>query len=77
MGLIIPGLTPDPLGEIYQYRPSLTEIQVSAGVFAVGFLVFTLMLKVAIPISLGEFHVDQAPGRGARTARDPAPAPAA
>jgi hypothetical protein len=28
---------------------------VAAGIFAVGFLLFTLMLKVAVPISLGEF----------------------
>jgi molybdopterin-containing oxidoreductase family membrane subunit len=56
MGLIIPGLTPDALGEIYQYYPSLTELRVAAGVFALGFLLFTLMLKVAVPISLGEFQ---------------------
>jgi len=56
MGLIIPGFTPDPLGEIYQYAPSITELRVAAGVFAVGFLVFTLMLKVAVPITLGEFQ---------------------
>jgi molybdopterin-containing oxidoreductase family membrane subunit len=55
MGLIIPGLTPDTLGEIYEYYPTLTELRVAAGVFAIGFLVFTLMLKVAVPISLGEF----------------------
>ena len=57
MGLIIPGLTPDALGEIYEYFPTLTELRVAAGVFALGFLVFTLMLKVAVPISLGQFHV--------------------
>jgi Ni/Fe-hydrogenase subunit HybB-like protein len=55
MGLIIPGLTPDALGEIYEYYPTLTEVRVAAAVFALGFLVFTLMLKVAVPISLGEF----------------------
>ena len=55
MGLIIPGLTPDTLGEIYEYSPTLTELRVAAGIFAVGFLLFTLMLKVAVPISLGEF----------------------
>ncbi len=55
MGLIIPGLTPDALGEIYEYSPTLLELRVAAGVFALGFLVFTLMLKVAVPISLGEF----------------------
>lgn len=55
MGLIIPGLTPDTLGEIYEYAPTLTELRVAAGIFALGFLIFTLMLKVAVPISLGEF----------------------
>ena len=60
MGLIIPGLTPDTLGEIYEYAPSLAELRVAAGVFALGFLVFTLMLKVAVPILLGEFHENKA-----------------
>jgi molybdopterin-containing oxidoreductase family membrane subunit len=55
MGLIIPGLTPDTLGEIYEYYPTSTELRVAAGVFALGFLIFTLMLKVAVPISLGQF----------------------
>jgi molybdopterin-containing oxidoreductase family membrane subunit len=55
MGLIIPGLTPDTLGEIYEYYPTATELRVAAGIFAAGFLLFTLMLKVAVPISLGEF----------------------
>ncbi len=54
MGLIIPGLTPDPLGEIYVYTPSGTELLVAAGIFGLGFLVFTLMLKVVVPIMLGE-----------------------
>jgi Ni/Fe-hydrogenase subunit HybB-like protein len=59
MGLIIPGLTPDTLGEIYEYYPTLTELRVAAGVFALGFMVFTLMLKVAVPISLGEFQAER------------------
>jgi molybdopterin-containing oxidoreductase family membrane subunit len=59
MGLIIPGFTPDPLGEIYQYAPSITELRVAAGIFSIGFLIFTLMLKVAVPISLGEFQDDR------------------
>jgi molybdopterin-containing oxidoreductase family membrane subunit len=59
MGLIIPGLTPDALGEIYEYAPTLTELRVAAGIFALGFLIFTLMLKVAVPISLGEFSREE------------------
>ena len=65
MGLIIPGLTPDTLGEIYEYYPSITELRVAAGVFALGFLVFTLMLKVAVPITLGEFHERDTSARAA------------
>ncbi|HEY3355049.1 MAG TPA: hypothetical protein VGQ83_17480 [Polyangia bacterium] len=52
---VIPGLTPDTLGEIYEYRPTRDELLVAAGIFSVGFLLFTLMLKVAIPVALGEF----------------------
>lgn len=55
MGLIIPGFTPDTLGEIYVYRPSITEVLVAGGIFAIGFLVFTLLLKAAVPMMLGEF----------------------
>jgi molybdopterin-containing oxidoreductase family membrane subunit len=50
MGLVIPGLTPDTLGEIYVYSPSLTELRVAAGIFSIGFLVFTLLVKIAMPI---------------------------
>ena len=64
MGLIIPGLTPDTLGEIYEYYPTLIELRVAAGIFAVGFLVFTLMLRVAVPILLGEFRADKGPANG-------------
>jgi molybdopterin-containing oxidoreductase family membrane subunit len=67
MGLIIPGLTPDTLGEIYEYYPTVTELRVAAGIFAVGFLLFTLMLKVAVPISLGEF-MDKKEAAGERDA---------
>jgi Ni/Fe-hydrogenase subunit HybB-like protein len=55
MGLLIPGLTPDALGEIYEYTPSLTELQVAAGIFGLGFLIFTLLVKIAIPITQGNF----------------------
>lgn len=60
MGLIIPGLTPDTLGEIYEYFPSRGELWVSAGIFSLGFLLFTLMLKVATPILLGDLKASGA-----------------
>jgi molybdopterin-containing oxidoreductase family membrane subunit len=70
MGLVIPGMTPDTLGEIYEYTPSATEWAIAAGVFGIGFLVFTVLVKVAVPLMAGEFH------RAEAHAHAPAPAPA-
>src|SRR5512139_56326 len=57
-GFVIPGFVPDPLGEIFEYIPNLLELMVSFGIWALGLLVFTLLMKVAIPIETGKFtHV--------------------
>jgi Ni/Fe-hydrogenase subunit HybB-like protein len=69
MGLIIPGMTPDTLGQIYEYRPSAVEWGVAAGVFGIGFLVFTVLVKIAVPILLGTFRAEGAPA----SASAPAP----
>jgi len=53
MALVIPGMTPDTLGEFYEYIPTWTEVRIGAGVFAVGFMVFTLLCKIAIPLIQG------------------------
>ncbi len=50
LALIIPGYTPDVLGQIYVYTPSLIEIRTAVMIFSVGFLFFTFMLKIAIAI---------------------------
>ncbi len=57
MGLIIPGFIPDVLHEIYEYAPTGIELMVSMGIWAAGLLIFTLLLRVAIPILNGDFHV--------------------
>ena len=65
-GFVAPGFIPDPLGEIYEYFPNFAELAISLGVWATGLLVFTLFMKVAIPIVRGDFihskHVKIAPG---------------
>ena len=60
MALIIPGMTPDTLGEIYEYQPSATEWAIAAGVFGIGFLVFTVLVKIAVPILMGTFRARDA-----------------
>ena len=55
LGLIVPGFIPDPLGEIYEYLPNGTEIAISVGIWAIGLLIFTLFMRIAIPIQRGDF----------------------
>ena len=61
LGFIVPGFVPSPLGEIYEYWPKMPEILISIGVWGVGLLVYTLALKIVIPIQTGEMKVFGAP----------------
>lgn len=53
MGFVIPGFIPTPLGEVFEYRPTIMEIKISLGVVAIGALVFTLMVKPLRAIQMG------------------------
>jgi len=57
MGLVIPGFVPSPLGEVVDYTPSFTEFCVSAGIWATGAFIYTLLLKAAVPIELGKLRL--------------------
>ena len=56
MGLSIPGFVPGTLGEIYEYAPTFVEKAVTVGVWATGALIYTLLMKFAIPIYTGELR---------------------
>jgi molybdopterin-containing oxidoreductase family membrane subunit len=58
MGLVIPGFVPDTLGEIYEYGPTVPEVLISMGVWAIGALIYTLLLKFAIPIYTGKLRFE-------------------
>ena len=53
MGLVIPGFIPTSMGEIFEYMPADAEIFISVGVLSIGLLVFTVLVKIALPIVLG------------------------
>jgi len=53
MGLVIPGFIPSPLGEIVEYSPTWVELCVTAGVWALGLFVLTVLVRVALPIEMG------------------------
>jgi Ni/Fe-hydrogenase subunit HybB-like protein len=50
MGLVVPGFIPSTLHEIVEYTPSLMEWKVSAGVWAFGLMILTVLLKLAIVV---------------------------
>jgi Ni/Fe-hydrogenase subunit HybB-like protein len=71
LGLVIPGFVPSPLGEIVEYVPTWVELAVTAGIWALGMFVLTVLVKVALPIELGEVrspHLRPQPPRDGATA---------
>jgi molybdopterin-containing oxidoreductase family membrane subunit len=74
MGLVIPGFVPTPLGEIFEYVPTATEFYIAIGIWAFGFLVFTLLAKASIAIELGRVRASPGRIRDARAAGTGVPA---
>jgi molybdopterin-containing oxidoreductase family membrane subunit len=80
IGTIIPGFVPEPWGGIPTYSPTWVELTVSAGLWALGAFVFTVLAKAAIAIEVGRsrwraepdtaprWHADLGVGRSPRQA---------
>ena len=50
LGLVIGGFTPNPFGRITDYWPTKPEVMISIGVYALGFLVLSLLYKMAVSV---------------------------
>ncbi len=50
LGMIAGGFTPTPLHEVNEYIPSIPEIGIALGVWALGFLVLTAMYKIVVSV---------------------------
>ena len=50
LGMISGGFVPSPLHHYTEYMPTSKELMISAGVYAVGFLILTILYKVAVGI---------------------------
>ena len=74
MGLIVPAFVPTPLGEIVEYSPTLNEILVSLGIWAFGLLLFTIFVRITIPVLSGRLAVDRLYLRGSAAGAPWAPA---
>ena len=50
IGLIIGGFVPSPMEEVVEYFPTFIEITVTIGIWAIGLLILTALLKVAVSV---------------------------
>jgi molybdopterin-containing oxidoreductase family membrane subunit len=50
MGMVVTGFQPSPLGEFTQYVPTLEEILITVGVYAIGFLVLSVLYKIVVEV---------------------------
>ncbi|MBI2361868.1 MAG: polysulfide reductase NrfD [Elusimicrobia bacterium] len=63
MGMVIPAFVPSQLGEIVEYFPTLNEWLICGGIWAFGLLLYTLFLKMTIPVLTGDLRpAGAAPG---------------
>ena len=49
-GLIIGGFVPNPFEEVHTYWPTMPEAMITLGVWAIGFLVLSMLYKIAITV---------------------------
>jgi Ni/Fe-hydrogenase subunit HybB-like protein len=54
MGLIVPAFVPTPLGEIVEYVPTGHEVMVCLGIWAFGLLLYTIFVRITIPVLSGQ-----------------------
>ena len=50
LGMISGGFVPNPLHHVNEYAPTLPELGITVGVYAVGFLVLTFLFKIAVTV---------------------------
>lgn len=50
LGMVVAGLTPNPLGHVVDYWPTLPEFVIALGIFALGMLIITVLYKVALGV---------------------------
>ncbi len=50
MGMVVGGFTPTVFGTITHYMPTLPEVLISLGIYAIGFLMITVFYKIALAV---------------------------
>ena len=63
MGMVVPAFIPTQLGQIVEYFPTLNEWLICAGIWSFGLLLYTMLLKMTIPVLTGQLRPEGAPPR--------------
>jgi len=50
LGLIVGGFIPSPLNKVTEYAPTLPELVISVGIFALGALIITVLYKMVVEV---------------------------
>jgi molybdopterin-containing oxidoreductase family membrane subunit len=50
LGLVVTGFIPNPLDRVFEYSPTWPEVLITLGVWSMGFLVMTILYKVAVSV---------------------------
>lgn len=50
LGMVVTGFIPNPLGEISMYWPTIPEVLISLGIWAIGFLLITVFYKMTLSV---------------------------
>jgi molybdopterin-containing oxidoreductase family membrane subunit len=50
LAMIVTGFIPSPLNKVTEYSPTAPEIAITVGVYAVGFLVLTILYKIVLSV---------------------------
>ncbi len=50
LGLVVGGFIPNPMHEIIEYSPTMPELAISVGIYALGALIVTVLYKIVVSV---------------------------
>ena len=48
--MVVTGFVPSPLGRVNEYVPTAPEITITLGVYAIGFLLLSVLYKIVVSV---------------------------
>lgn len=50
LGMVVTGFVPSPLGKVMDYTPTMPEVMITIGVYAIGMTILVVLFKIAISV---------------------------